>query len=201
MSQISQDLQEAHEDFVQQMHERDRTGETPLPLPKDESNAEKVERTNDSVDEDADAVCAASEPAITSDEIEAIMLRRKLFDEAKRKIHELIIAVYYEKEGKESVRGATLSVQECIEKVNETFLDMAKNGESEDFQFTMLLQQCVANIETHIATFDYDSFKKFTAQVIGNFFAPVFKHQSALLGQIKDLKKQIKASQTIEEVV
>ena len=199
MSQISQDLQEAHEDFVQQMHERDRTGETPLPLPKDESNAEIVENANDAIDENAD--CAASEPAITSDEIEAIMLRRKLFDEAKRKIHELIIAVYYEKEGKESVRGPTPSVQECIEKVNETFLDMAKNGESEDFQFTMLLQQCVANIETHIATFDYDSFKKFTSQVIGNFFAPVFKHQSALLGQIKELKKQIKASQTVEEVV
>uniref|UniRef100_A0A7S4L993 Uncharacterized protein n=1 Tax=Paramoeba aestuarina TaxID=180227 RepID=A0A7S4L993_9EUKA len=191
MGQLLADLREAQEEFLLQMHSRDRTGEELLPLPGRQLCTEPVY-----FDEHQSMPQKASAEAF-GPRYESIKSRRDKFEIAKRNIHRILKLL-----SETNVSNTPSSSSEERTKIfEESYIDffrvlreIEKHGDDNDVPVIALLTSCMEIIFNMYGRANAEDTKIFMTEVTGKFLAPVFRHQQRLLHELKAEKKPLSVS-------
>ncbi|KNH09435.1 coiled-coil domain-containing protein [Perkinsela sp. CCAP 1560/4] len=192
MSTLLEDLRIAQEQFLQQMEGRDRTGEKLLPRPK---TAEE-EKASTASFESADSLVTTCEPQVSvqsyGSKYEKIYTRRCTFERAKRLIDQAVKLLF--RHQKSIFQPKALSVKASLEdkllEIESTLNEIENYEDQKDTPAIEILRSCCVRIEEISRNSNKEEMENFLTEIIGHYFAPVFRHQQALLRELKIEKLQ-----------
>ena len=190
MSTLLDDLLQAQADFFKQMHDRDRSREKPLPSPKsptldsDASYAHLIECRDVSTNQQNISNEGFGE------EFEDIYARRALFEQAKRNIDSSVKELFYANKTASFKADALRQFSILMQQARKVLIEIEEYGDLSDSKAIDLLRVCVEKLEGISRSHDKETLSIFTTEIIGQYFAPIHRHQKKLLQQLKQIKQR-----------